>query len=66
MANPRFIYASRRDEAPETEADALANAFRFILDCRAKKKNVEPAPEPDVRNTRGKSDGSRATRIISD
>jgi hypothetical protein len=28
----------------------LANVYRFILDCHAKKMAVEPAPEPDGRD----------------
>jgi len=41
------VYEPRSDTTPEAELDVLANVYRFILDCHAKKKDVEPAPEPD-------------------
>lgn len=66
MSSPRVTYTWLPQTTQEAETDALATVYRFILDCRAK-KNVEPTPEPDVRNTRGESEyGSRATRILSE
>jgi hypothetical protein len=47
MNSSRIIYRSRLDATPEAELNVLANVYRFILDCHAKKKAVEPAPEPD-------------------
>jgi hypothetical protein len=47
MDSPRITYALRSDATAEAELDVLANVYRFILDCHAKKKAVEPAPEPD-------------------
>ena len=32
---------------PEGELNVLANVYRFILDCNAKKLATEPAPESD-------------------
>jgi hypothetical protein len=45
-----MTYRSRPDMTPETEVNALANVYRFILDSRAKKMPAEPAPEPDSRD----------------
>jgi hypothetical protein len=42
-----MTYTSRPDATLEAEVNVLANVYRFILDCHAKKKAVEPAPEPD-------------------
>jgi hypothetical protein len=47
MDSPRMTYTSRPDATLEAEVNVLANVYRFILDCHAKKKAVEPAPEPD-------------------
>jgi hypothetical protein len=58
----RIVYTPRSDATPEAELNALANVYRFILDCHAKKTVAESAPEPDssndaaiVRNTEGVS-----------
>lgn len=40
---PRIVYTLRPDATPEGELNVLANVYRFILDCNAKKL----APEPD-------------------
>ena len=62
MDSPRITYTSRLDATPKDEVNVLANAYRFILDCHAKKMAAEPAPESDscddaaiVRNTEGVS-----------
>ena len=47
MNKPSISYALRPDATLEAESNVLANVYRFILDCHAKKKAVEPAPEPD-------------------
>jgi hypothetical protein len=42
MSSPsRVIYTPRSDTSPELEAAALAAAYRYILDCHAKKKTAE-------------------------
>src|SRR5215208_1889004 len=39
MNDPAYIrYAQRQDATPKAELDALASAYRFVLDCRAKKE----------------------------
>ena len=63
MGKPSVTYTPRPDDAtPKAELDALANVYRFILDCRAKTRVTEPASDPDssndaamVRNTEGVS-----------
>jgi hypothetical protein len=50
MDRPRVTYTPRSDATPEGELNMLANVYRFILDCHAKKMAVEPAPEPDGRD----------------
>jgi hypothetical protein len=54
MNSPRVIYAPRPDATPEAEVDMLANVYRFILDCHAKKEAAEPDSSNNaaiVRNT---------------
>jgi hypothetical protein len=42
MSSTRISYAPRPDATPESEVSALANVYKLVLDCRAKK---EAAPE---------------------
>jgi hypothetical protein len=59
------VYEARSDTTPEAESNALANVYRFILDCHAKKMAVDPTPEPDGR-ARTKFQGDSAdAQIIS-
>jgi hypothetical protein len=54
MNSSRITYTSRPDATPEAELSVLANVYRFILDCHAKKMAVEPDSCNDaaiVRNT---------------
>ncbi len=54
MDSPRITYTSRPDATPEAELNVLANVYRFILDCHAKKIAAEPDSCNDaaiVRNT---------------
>ena len=60
MGKPTVKCTPRPDATPKAELDALANVYRFILDCRAKTQVAEPAFDPDssndaamVRNTKG-------------
>jgi len=50
MDSPRITYALRPGATAEAELDVLANVYRFILDCHAKKAAAEPAPAPDSSN----------------
>ena len=47
MNSTHITYTSRLDATLEAELAVLANTYRFVLDCHAKKKAVEPASEPD-------------------
>ena len=38
---PHIIYTQRADTTAETEVNALAAVYRFILDCHAKKMAAE-------------------------
>ncbi len=54
MDSPRITYTPRSDATPETELNVLADVYRFILDCHAKKIAAEPDSCNDaaiVRNT---------------
>jgi hypothetical protein len=42
MSKSPITYGLHRDSEPEAEIAALANVYKFVLDCRAKK---EAAPE---------------------
>ena len=48
MDSPSLTYTPRPDTAPEAELNALANAYRFILDCHAKKMAAEPYSRDDA------------------
>ncbi len=48
MSSPCIIYSPRPDVAPESEANTLANVYRFILDCHAKKKASRPGGPDDA------------------
>ena len=50
MNSPRITFTPRADATPEAELNVLANVYRFILDCHAKKMAAEPVPEPDSCN----------------
>jgi len=49
MHNPRISYVPRPDATPETELFALAAAYRFILERRAKKKATRRGGLDDAR-----------------
>jgi hypothetical protein len=54
MNAPAHIrYAQRPDATPKTELSALASAYRFVLECRAKK---EAAPESRPEDARKDQD----------
>ncbi len=40
-----IIYSSRGDATPESEVSALANVYRFILDCHKKKASRPGGPD---------------------
>jgi hypothetical protein len=65
MDSPRMTYTPRPDATPEAEVNVLANVYRFILDCLAKKEAAEPAPEPDGRDGTKLQGDSADAQIIS-
>jgi hypothetical protein len=55
---PSISYALRPDATLEAESNVLANVYRFIFDCHAKKLAAKPDSCNDaarVRNTEGVS-----------
>ena len=46
MDKPSIAYARRPGVTLEAELPALANVYRFVLDCHAKKK-AAPESRPD-------------------
>ncbi len=47
MDNPSIAYAPHPDTKPEAQVSALANIFRFVLDCHAKKEATRPGSPDD-------------------
>ncbi len=56
MSSPRIAYKARPDATPEGELNALAAVYKFVLDCRAKKK-AAPATAPD--DAKSEKEGGR-------
>jgi hypothetical protein len=57
MNSPRIIYTPHPDATPQAELNVLANVYRFILGCHAKKKAAdEPGSENDTKG--GSKNGS--------
>jgi hypothetical protein len=46
MSNPGISYTPRANTTSEAEIGALANVYKFVLDCRAKKE-AAPESRPD-------------------
>ena len=42
MSSARITYTPRPDATPESELDALAAIYKFVLECHATKKAVDP------------------------
>ena len=61
MDKPSISYTPRSDAPPEAETYAIANIYRFVLDCRAKKAAAlrQAARIASVRNTEEVSDVER-------
>ena len=49
MDKPSISYAARPDATPETEIFAVANVYKFALDCHAKKKAAPKSRPNDAR-----------------
>ena len=48
MSSPNVRYKPRPEATPEVAVDALSNVYRFILNCRAKKKAARPGGPDDA------------------
>ncbi len=46
MSDAHINYVPRPDATPEAEREALAQVYRFVLDCQAKRETAEAASEP--------------------
>jgi hypothetical protein len=58
--------AIRASVRPDRGREARAYAWAFVFQCwQDKQKNVEPAPEPDVRDDVKESHGYVATKDIN-
>ena len=55
MSDAHINYVPRPDATPEAEREALAQVYRFVLDCWAKRRKASSEP-----------DGSSNTAIASD
>jgi hypothetical protein len=42
MSSARITYTPRSDATPESELDALAAIYKFVLECHARKKAADP------------------------
>jgi hypothetical protein len=62
VSEPRLIYARRPDTDPEAEINALSAAYRFIIDCKAKKEGGPRITAPD--DAMKGSERDRAKTII--
>jgi hypothetical protein len=63
----RITYTSRVDAAPESELNALAAVYRFILDCPASspvKKKGGQATAPNDAMMKGSNNDDRASTIL--
>ncbi len=60
MPNPTVSYIPRPDATPEAELSALASAYRFILDCHAKKE-AAPESRPEDEKERSVHDSLAST-----
>jgi hypothetical protein len=60
MSSPRITYTPSSDATPETELDALANVYRFVLGCHAKKEDGPTITAP--KDALNGSKGERAQR----
>jgi hypothetical protein len=45
--NARIVYTPLPDSTPESELDALAAVYAFVLECHASKKAADPTGDPN-------------------
>lgn len=49
MSSAHITYFQRPEASVKNEFTALANVYRFVLDCRAKKEATRPGSPDDAR-----------------
>jgi len=49
MSGSVVAYAARPDVTPDVEVSALANVYKFVLDCRTKKEATRPGSPDDAK-----------------
>jgi hypothetical protein len=57
VSSSRIAYATRSETTPESEISTLANIYRYILNCAAKKEATHPGSPDDAE--RRSNDGAR-------
>jgi hypothetical protein len=61
MNSPGIVYRPRANTTLEVEASTLANIYRFVLDCHAKKAAPDKS---DLKDEKGRSNDSLANTSI--
>jgi hypothetical protein len=56
MSSPRITYTSHPDATPQAELNVLANVYRFILDCHARKKKATGMTSTDTDDAKSKKE----------
>jgi hypothetical protein len=65
MSNPPIVYTPHPDATPEGELNALANVYRFVLDCHHAKKEATRPGGPDARKENLHDSGNTSIRRAS-
>jgi hypothetical protein len=60
MSGSVVTYAARPDVTPDVEVSALANVYKFVLECRTKKEATRPGSPDD--GTKSKEDSANEHR----
>ena len=47
MSSAPVTYSQRPDTTPQTELSALANIYKYVLDCHSKKEATHPGSPDD-------------------
>ena len=55
MSESSIVYAARSDASPRAELSALANIYKFVLDCHAKNEATRPGSPDDAKEIKNDS-----------
>ena len=55
MSESSIAYATRPDASPQAELSTLANVYKFVLDCHAKKEATRPGSPDDAKEIKDDS-----------